>query len=305
VTRTALEAALKESDEIKVFDPPYNIALRLSDRGPVFSTGDLKQFCQKPDKHYRIGPLPSKKHIEPLSLIMDFLNGKISCITQEIINKTLATPEEYSPEPPLFLEGLKEFKKQNNNFVKNPVTFHSLMKMGTTLWKENLDKQDKRQLQAEMEKDTLVLKPDPIKKKKRERAFHWTPESLAKVLSHIIRIGTFQIRRSRWIYLLTESTLIWERQKKEKNFKNLVTFKCGLPCFEDPISVSRQIIFPNGHKKSSIEKQNNFDIFTYDRMRILTTEIRRILEDKRTVQIQLGPKLVLKSDQLNEILKWV
>lgn len=191
MTRTALEAALKESDEIKVFDPPYNIALRLSDRGPVFSTGDLKQFCQKPDKHYRIGPLPSKKHIEPLSLIMDFLNGKISCITQEIINKTLATPEEYSPEPPLFLEGLKEFKKQNNNLGENPVTFRTLMKMGTTLWKENLG------------------------------------------------------------------------------------------------------------------KQNNFDVFTYDRMRILTTEIRRILEDKRTVQIQLGPKLVLKSDQLNEILKWV
>lgn len=305
VTKTALEAALKESDEIKVFDPPYNIALRLSERGPVFSTRDLNQFCQKPDNQYRVGPLPSKKHIEPLSFIMDFLNGKISHITPEIINKTLATPEEYSPEPLLFLEGLKEFQNQNNNLGENPITFQTLMKMGTSLWKESLDKQDKRQLQAEMEKDTLVLKSDPLKKKKRDKIFHWTPESLAKVLSHIIRIGTFQIRRSRWLYLLTESTLIWERRERGKSLKNLVIFKSGLPCFEDPISVSQQTIFPSGHKKSSIEKQNNFDVFTYDRMRILTTEIRRILEEKRAVQLQLGPKFLLKSYQVKEILKWV
>ncbi|MCJ7582967.1 MAG: GIY-YIG nuclease family protein [Candidatus Aminicenantes bacterium] len=305
VTKTALEAALKESDEIKVFDPPYNIALRLSAGGPVFSTRDLRQFCQKPDNQYRIGPLPSKKHIEPLSFIMDFLNGKTLPLTSEILGKTLAAPEEFSPEPPLFLEGLKEFKKQVNNSGENPITFQTLMKMGTRLWKESLDKQVKKRLQVEMEKDTLVLKSKSLKKKKRDLAFHWTPGRLAKVLSHIIRIGTFQIRRSRWLYLLTESTLIWERREGEKNLKNLVTFKCGLPCFEDPLPISQQPIFPTGQKKAPLEKQNNFDIFTYDRMRILTAEIRRILEEKRTVQIQLGPKLLLKSEQLIEILKWV
>lgn len=135
------EPCLK-SDEIKVLAPSFNIALRLSNEDPVFSTRDLKQFSQKPDHHYRIGPLPSKKYIEPLSLIMDILNGKTTLFTPEIIKRTLAPPEEYAPESLLFIKGIEEFIKQNNHFLKSPVTFPSLIKMGTKLWKEKLDRQD-------------------------------------------------------------------------------------------------------------------------------------------------------------------
>lgn len=305
VIKTALEAALKESDEIKVFAPSFNIALRLSDEGPVFSTRDLKRFSQKPDHEYRIGPLPSKKHIEPLSFIMDILNGKVTLFTPEIINKTLATSEEYAPESLLFIKGIKEFKKQNLYFLKSPVTFFSLIKMGTKLWKEKLDKQAEKRLQAETETDTLVLEADPPKKMKKKLSIHWTPESVAKALLHIIRVGSFQIRRARWLYLLTESTLIWERNERGIDRKNLVVFKIGLPHFEDPIPGSQEIPLPTGFWKSSLAKQQNFDVFTYDRLRILTTEIRRILEEDRTATLRFGPKLILKSEQLREILKWV
>ncbi len=302
VTKTALEAALKESDEIKVLAPSFNIALRLSNEGPVFSTRDLKQFSQKPDFHHRIGPLPSKKYIEPLSLIMDILNGKTTLFTPEIINRTLAIPEEYAPESLLFIKGIEEFIKQNNHFLKSPVTFPSLIKMGTKLWKEKLDRQAEKRIQAETEADALVLDPDPPKKKKIKLPIHWTPERVAKTLQHIIRVGSFQIRRARWLYLLTESTLVWER---DMDRKNLVVFKTGLPSFMDPIPVSQEIQLPTGYWKSSLAKQHNFDVFTYDRLRILSTEIRRILDEKRTATLRFGPKLLLKSEQLREILKWV
>ncbi len=304
VTKTALEAALKESDEIKVLAPSFNIALRLSNEGPVFSTRDLKRFSQKPDHQYIIGPLPSKKYIEPLSFIMDIFNGKITLFTSEIINKTLATSEEYAPESLLFIKGIKEFKKQNLNFLKSPVTFPSLIKMGTKLWKEKLDKQAEKRLQTETETDTLVLEPDPPKKVKK-KPIHWTPESVAKALQHIIRVGSFQIRRARWLYLLTESTLIWEGDYKDTDRKNLVVFKSGLPSFEDPIPGSQEISLHTGHRKSSLEKKQNFDVFTYDRLRILTTEVRRILDEDRITTLRFGPNLLLKSEQLREVLKWV
>jgi len=305
VTKTALEAALKESDEIKVFDPPFNIALRLSNEGPVFSTRDLRLFRPKPDFQYSLGPLPSKKYIEPLSFLMDFLNGKLSLITPEIIQKILATPEEYSPEPILFLDGLKEFKKQKNDVLKIPATFPSLLKMGSFLWKEKLTEQAERRLQTEEEKNSLVLKPDPPQKKKKNTSIHWTPENLAKVLSHIIRIGSYQIRRSRWLCLLTESSLIWESRERGTDWKNLVVIQGGRPCFKDPIRSSQDPPPLTEQEKSFLEKQNNFDIFTYDRMRILCTEIRRILQEEREVRLNLGPKLSLNSAQLREVLKWV
>jgi hypothetical protein len=305
VTKTALEAALKESDEIKVLTPSFNIALRLSDDGPVFSTGDLKRFSQKPDHQYRIGPLPSKKYIEPLSFIMDILNRKITLFTPEIIKRTLATSEEYAPESLLFIKGIKEFKKQNNNFLKSPVTFPSLIKMGTNLWKEKLDRQAEKRLQTKTESDTLVLETDPPKKMKKKLSIHWTPKRVAKALQYIIRVGSFQIRRARWLYLLTESTLIWERDERGMNRKNLVVFKNGLPSFEDPIPGSKEIPIPTGYWKSSLAKQQNFDVFAYDRLRIFTTEIRRILEEDRTATLRFGPKLLLKSEQLREVLKWI
>jgi len=305
VTKTALEAALKESDEIKVFAPPFNIALRLSEDGPLFSTKDLKRFNKKPDQQFRIGPLPSKKHIEPLSFIMDILNGKISSITPEIIKKTLTTPEEYSPDQHIFLKGLKEFKKQNNNLLIKPVTFQILMKMGSIFWKENLNKQAERRTQAEAKKDLAVIKPDLPNKKKKTQSVNWTPEKLTKTLSHIIRIGTFQIRRSRWLSLLTESALIWEKQKGETGEVNLVVMKSGWPNFEDPNLFPKKEPLPIGNGKSFLTKQNYFDVYTYDRMRIFTTEIRRILEEDRFIRLQLGPKLLLDSEQVNEILKWI
>jgi hypothetical protein len=46
---------------------------------------------------------------------------------------------------------------------------------------------------------------------------------------------------------------------------------------------------------------------TYDRMRVLTTELRRIAADEtdRQVQLRLGPKVLLERQQLLNLLKWI
>ena len=304
VTDTAVEAALRESDEIKALAPPFNIALRRTEEGTVFFTKDLKRFSQKPNKQYRIGPLPSKRYIESLSSLMDILNGKTSAYTPEVIQKTLATSDEYAPEPLLFCEGLRKFQEQHKNLLKIPVTSPILMKLGTALWKEKLSKQAEARRRTELEKDTLVLKSDPPKKKNLQQ-LHWTPERIAKVLSSIIRTGTYLIRRTRWFCLLTDSILVWENSDKGQNHLNCVFTRNGLPSFE----TSRLFSFDRPHwpkkRKSIWERQKNFDLFTYDRMRILTTEIKRILEDNRNVTLYLGPNLNLKNEQLRKVLKWV
>jgi hypothetical protein len=37
----------------------------------------------------------------------------------------------------------------------------------------------------------------------------------------------------------------------------------------------------------------------------VTTEIRRLLEENRRVEVHLAPGVVLKTDQLKRILRWV
>jgi hypothetical protein len=46
---------------------------------------------------------------------------------------------------------------------------------------------------------------------------------------------------------------------------------------------------------------------TYDRLRVLTTELRRIVSDEtdRQVRLRLSPRVVLGRQQLLNLLKWV
>jgi hypothetical protein len=64
-------------------------------------------------------------------------------------------------------------------------------------------------------------------------------------------------------------------------------------------------MIPKGHNKSTIERQANFDISTYDRMRIITTEMRRIVHEGHDIDLYLHPGIKLKKGQLEKILKWV
>jgi DNA polymerase-3 subunit epsilon len=305
VTGTSLEAALKESDEIKALAPLYNIALRASPEGPFFISADFKSVRDRPDELHRIGPLPTKKYILSLSIILDIFNNSADPINSEKIGLALETPDEYLPEKELFLQGIEKFKIENQDRLKLPATFQSLMRFGSLLWKERLKKLVEKEEEAVEEEETLVLKFVPPDTKKKSRKVRWTSENISKRLRHMVRVGTYLIRRARWYYLLTESSLAWEEQESGKDRKYLLVIRNGRPCFEDPIPVHKEIPLPPVRRKSNLEKQSNFDLFTYDRMGIVTTEIRKILKENKKVELRLRPNLSLNPAQLERILQWI
>ena len=64
LTGSALEAAVLESDEIKQYSPPYNVALQKGQRKLACSaTRDLHAVAlMNPIKSIVLGPLPAGKH---------------------------------------------------------------------------------------------------------------------------------------------------------------------------------------------------------------------------------------------------
>jgi hypothetical protein len=237
---------------------------------------------------------------------MAIINGSCGRITPQVTAKALAADEEHIPDCPVFLKGIEEFKKHNQDRLIVPFTLQSAMKIGTFLWKERLIRLAEEQREAEEETEEAgVLKAQQPKKKKRSRVRSWSPEKIAAALNHNLRIGTYMIRRSRWLCLLTESSLAWEVSGETKGRKNLVTFQNGLAHFGRPIPPNTEIPVPPLFSKSRLARQNNFDTFTYDRMRIVTTELRRILGENRCAELLIRPECLLKSDQLRRILPWV
>ena len=66
VCKTRLEAAILETDEIKFWNPPYNIALKTGRRQLIYYNRDLTLWQHQPDETYCVGPLASTFLLEPL-----------------------------------------------------------------------------------------------------------------------------------------------------------------------------------------------------------------------------------------------
>jgi hypothetical protein len=62
---------------------------------------------------------------------------------------------------------------------------------------------------------------------------------------------------------------------------------------------------PPGHINSFRVRQNNIDLITYDRMRVVTTELRRILSEGRDMELCLRPEVTLGPQELIKALRWV
>jgi hypothetical protein len=121
----------------------------------------------------------------------------------------------------------------------------------------------------------------------------WTTERVFKALKRTIRMGSFQIRRSRWFCRLSESSLSWSKTNGAEKDQHVLIFENGITTIK------------RGHKKTFIQRQENFDIATYDRMRIVTTEMRRIIQEDRDIELSFHPGNTLNKEQLKKILKWV
>lgn len=72
-TQSALEAALLEADEIKQFNPPYNIALTNNYRGLVFVSRNFAVSASTSNERCRLVPVPLKIYIKLLTLLSRLL----------------------------------------------------------------------------------------------------------------------------------------------------------------------------------------------------------------------------------------
>jgi DNA polymerase-3 subunit epsilon len=305
VTNTSIEASLVESDEIKRLSPPYNRALRTNERGVLFFSRDLKSSNPQPDSCHSVGPLPSFYYLNSLVMLGDVLNGSVKKVSLKVIKEILDIPSEYLPDRDCFVSGLKTFRQEFQKFLQPAFNLATLMAMGTHFWKEKLEEQAAEEdITGDSEaEEILELKMQEFEEK--EIVDTWTPERIVKVLKSIIRLGAFQIRRSRWFCRLSESSLGWTTLVGDAEDRNLIVFKGGISHFNDPLSPSETIPVPPAHTKSLFERQKNFDLFAYDRMRITTTEIRRLIQEDRTVELCLHADVYLRNEQLKKILQWV
>ena len=133
----------------------------------------------------------------------------------------------------------------------------------------------------------------------------WTPESVAGFFEGIVCRGAALMRRSRWLCLLSESSVRWERVGADRNGLRELVFAGGLVVSRATRHRGSAIEIPPGWADSFIRRRRNFDAATYDRLRILTTELRRLLCQDRNPRVCLGPGRIIEPERLVRGLSWI
>ncbi|MHC4662032.1 MAG: GIY-YIG nuclease family protein [Planctomycetota bacterium] len=294
IAASPLEAALLECDEIKKLSPPYNIALRDRNRDVCFSSPDFSDFNTNPDDAHPLGPFPSRETFAALGFLVNAIDNSSEPSAQENL---LSMPEEMLPDEDVFRKGYGIFLKTHRLKRKKGDTRQRLIGLGTSLWQQHLDELD---LAAEEDDEE-----EPEDEETEKEEWEWTPERVARALQwNIIHAGQL-MRRAWWFAHLSESVLAWHPRTANPGRRCILFIgKGGIAGTGEAENISILPV-PPGLEKPAFERQSAIDFAAYDRLRVLTTELRRIVSEGKPVVLKIGREAVLDEGRLAGFLRWV
>ncbi|MGD8837882.1 MAG: GIY-YIG nuclease family protein [Desulfobacteraceae bacterium] len=294
-TCSALEAALLESDEIKRHKPPYNIALADDDhRKLFFLSRDFEHHSPRPDDVCRIGPVSHLCSFIAARTMARSLFLEEPAIDIGEISQILAMPERSCPDSACLMLGLEHFRNMYKTQLYGPQILRGLLKIGRLAWIEKMNRQA-----VERSVDVETQPADEPK------PFTWNPEAVAKSMTAILSHCEFLIRRARWLAILSESTIAWRVRDPASDRWNMAIFSGGQLLKRKFSRRNKPLPSPPGAGRPSMERRRCLDLAAYDRLRVLTTELRRLLLEKRPVCVRLSPRVCLREAQLGRLLRWI
>lgn len=285
VTASALEAALLESDEIKSLAPPYNVMLRGGGRTVWHASSDLGSWGEAPTRRLRRGPFPTHGVLEAW--------GALARVGSEAVPAAVLAwlhGADEGPEPAVWAEGLELFAAR-----WGPIGMgrRALARAGASVWRAWRQSQDEA---SELEPDEA----EPTEPGDEERG--WDPERVAGVLERIAGLGAHHLRRAAWITRLVDATVTWVRP--DGRIRTLVLEAGRVVDRLDPAEPGA-VPSPPGWARTPRRRRSSVDLATFDRLRVLTSELRRVLADDREAWIRLGPGRELDPARLRRALGWV
>jgi hypothetical protein len=280
------------------------VALQTGKRKLAFYSRDLQKCTARPDAVYCIGPLPVGLTTAAINAFANWHKGRYR-VPDHFVHDgyaLLGVPPAYAPEPDCLAEGLTLFQHNHRTRIKNPSALRILAGLGRELWAERLKTIAAAKLAAAKEADEEA--PDEAVEKPEEEP-SWTPEAVARSIGHAIMRSALLVRRARWLCLLSESALAWAARNAGDHHKNVLMFENGAVHSRQNVAAQKEIPLSAGHTKRTPERQKSFDVTTYERLRVVTTELRRLVGEDRHIELRLSPTGILTARQLARLLPWV
>ena len=278
-TGSVLEAALLETDEIKRLNPQYNLQLKLEDRRAWFADRARLEATTASDDTYVIGPLPSRRALFALSAFASLARGDEA--TPGLCARVLAVPTPYLPEPSLFAQGFAEVER--DLLAGQPgAPLQRVLHASRNLWLSRRYAEVESEQESEEEWDLARVR------RRLERS--------------LVHAGLLE-RRARWLCLLSESEVAF-REKIMPNPRAFSIVQGEIVHRRELAEMAELGPLPRHPLGPRRARQLGFDAARYDRLRVLATELVRVLNEGGEVALRFGGR-TLHGAQLAQLMRLV
>ncbi len=293
-TATALEAALLESDEIKRHHPPYNTALTVGGRELYFLARDFQTHALDWEPRCPLGPVPALKRFTALHALGKALR-RIGQPEFEIDPGILLNmPDHLQPGADCCRKGLRHFRNEFAADLRPGVPWPALLRIGRRSWQQ-------KSMQVEATEDST----DEPEAEDRDRPLEWTPQSVSKALESNLRHCGYLLRRSRWLAMLSEASIVWRPYDGNRNERRILVLQGGEILDRDSIGAAAPVPAPSDGRVAIHRRRRHLDLPTYDRLRVLTTELRRLVAEGRPTAVHLNERVALDNRRLRMLFGWI
>jgi DNA polymerase-3 subunit epsilon len=280
VTPSPLEAALLEPDEIKRHRPPYNIALTDDHRALWFTSPDLGARSPEPSPHCPLGPFAST---ETLDQFMALARGDSAALPSG----------RWGPDAATFKAGYEQLCATHSEMSRVDLSPHAkLLRLGMRLWREG--RRDRDPDVNDVEDDANDARPGLTV---------WTPEFVQVSLEWLALRAALARRRAVWLTRLADSSVVW-REPGDSCGRLLVVANSEV-VLSGAADADATPPIPPGHRRPVTARRAAFTLASFDRLRILTTELKRLIAAGAPVAVRLGAGPALDQSRLASALWWV
>ncbi|HEX7321187.1 MAG TPA: nucleotide excision repair endonuclease [bacterium] len=305
VTGSVLEAAVLEADEIKKLSPAYNIALRDKNKQMWYASSDLAEYRPEPGNKCTIGPVTTPVVFKVLTIVKNLITGMKARPAEDIEFLLRMIPARYAEYSANFEIAWSEFCDQYLTALRGPGSYgERIVLLGKELWLRD-------RLAASVsggkdgDENENQNEDTPAKICGNKQPVLTTPAVIRKAVESRIVYSTWEIRRLRWYSLLAESSLAWTERVNRKYKRRVIVVEKGIVTQGDDLAADRTIPVPPGHWRKRAERQRSLDRSAIDRMKVLTSEMKRIITSRRWICLRLSPKVIMDRDRIARTLKWI
>jgi hypothetical protein len=252
-----------------------------ADRAVWFASPDLSSKSAHAASGYQVGPFSSAVLLDRLSALT---SGAATAIA----------PARWSPSAAVFEEGLALLRAVHPELAAG-IHRRPLLLLGARLWREGRRlKEEDDSVAATGERQAHLDDAGPL------FARAWTPAQVATETEGLALRFAHAIRRARWLTALVESTVMFYEPPAD-GARLLVIRDCEIAHRERaPLDAAPPP--PDGFRRSRAERHASFTIARFDRLRVLTTELKRLVATGHTVCVRLAPRAALSGERLARIL---